>query len=350
MANQRIVVIGASAGGIEAVKALVKGLRSDLPFPIFLVIHLPSDAKSVLPAILNRLNTVPSHGPSAAESILPGRIYAAPPDHHMLIHDEHVLLSKAPIENGFRPSIDALFKTAAAAYGSGVIGIILTGSLHDGTAGLNAIKLCGGVAIVQNPQDAAFPNMVDHAIENCDVDHVFSIEQISDFLNNLGSTVEVSPEQQLVEERSLVAAIADPAQPGTTIENLGIGGASGFGCPACGGVLWHVDQEALDTFKCRVGHAFSANALISAQEQSVEEALWSAVRALEEKSSLSRGLAKRMKNSSSASRLANQAQKATDQAQAIRALLGRIPRTVAELKNEPDPIVYPDFTPEGERA
>src|SRR5262249_51706642 len=161
---------------------------------------------------------------------------------------------------------------------------------------------CGGIAIVQNPDDAAFPNMVDYAIENCNVDYVLSVNQISEFLNKLGAASPVLPETSAERNRA-VSAIADPGQAGTAMTPLGLGGASDFGCPACGGVLWKVAQEELDTFKCRVGHAYGTHALLSAQDQSVEEALWSAVRALEEKSSLSTRLAKRLHKTFSANRL-----------------------------------------------
>src|SRR4051812_18934534 len=178
MRGRDIFVIGASAGGVEALMRLGRGLPPDFPGAVFVVLHLPTGAPSVLPRLLSRAGPVPAVHPSAGESIEQGRIYVAPPDRHLLIVDGRVHLALGPRENGHRPAIDPLFRTAARSYGRRVVGIVLSGALDDGSAGLSAIKMRGGLAVVQHPEDALFASMPNNAMAYVAVDHVLSADDI----------------------------------------------------------------------------------------------------------------------------------------------------------------------------
>jgi len=188
MQNRHLVVIGASAGGIEALRDLVAKLPSHFPAPIALVLHTSPNAPGVLPAILTRSGPLPAMTPLSGERLLPGRIYVAPPDRHMLIEPGVIRLTTGPLENRFRPAIDPLFRSAAQVYGPAAIGVILTGNLCDGTCGLWAIKRLGGVAIVQDPDDAPFPSMPESAIRYVNADYVLRLPAIPPVLFSLVST------------------------------------------------------------------------------------------------------------------------------------------------------------------
>lgn len=197
MNENRIVVIGASAGGVEALKQLVSGLPSDFPAPILVVLHIPSHGTSVLPAILSHAGSLPAVHPRAKELLMKGQIYIAPPDKHLLVKRGYLILTKGPRENGHRPAVDPLFLTAARSYGPQVIGVILSGALDDGTVGLAAIKNEKGVAIVQDPEDAIYPGMPQSAIENVEVDYVLPLVEIAPLLVRLAhEPVEEYPPSQ----------------------------------------------------------------------------------------------------------------------------------------------------------
>ncbi|HKT50397.1 MAG TPA: chemotaxis protein CheB, partial [Candidatus Angelobacter sp.] len=234
---------------------------------------------------------LPAKQPQNRESIRGGHIYVAPPDHHLIIEDGKMVLSRGPKENRHRPSVDPLFRSAARAYGRQVIGIILTGSLDDGVTGLAAIKKAGGLAIVQDPEDAFCAEMPRSAVEHVKVDHVTTLAQIPALLaelvpqyvtsgNGAGKKAQITKEIKLAEAD--MAAIEDDGRPGTP---------SQFACPDCGGVLWEVEDESMLRFRCRVGHAFTAPSLDAQQTEAVEGALWAAIRALEESASLARTMA-----------------------------------------------------------
>jgi two-component system chemotaxis response regulator CheB len=288
LAHRDIVVIGCSVGGVEALQKLVAGLPKDLPAAVFVVLHLSPQSTSVLPQILNRAGKLPAFHPLNPEPVLPGRIYVAPPDNHLVIEDGRVRVTRGPKENRHRPAIDPLFRSAARWYGPRVIGVVLTGSLDDGTAGLLAIKRRGGIAVVQDPKDAMAPGMPESALEAVSVDHVATLEQIPELLRKLvmvevmqnrngkGKSSRLKKETEIVELDDM-AAIEDENRPGTP---------SAFGCPECGGVLWELDEEEILRFRCRVGHAYTAGSLSVEQADGVESALWAAMRALEEGASL----------------------------------------------------------------
>lgn len=289
MPGHDIIVIGASAGGVEAIVQLVKHLPPDLPAAIFVTLHVPAHGTSVLPNILNRCRTLEAVHPKDTETIQHGRIYVAPPDYHLLVKRGYVKLTRGPRENSFRPAIDPMFRTAARAYGARVVGVVLSGTLDDGTAGLEAVKLQGGVAVVQDPDEAMFVGMPRSAIENVDVDHIMSLADIASLLIRLAhepvAEEIVAPVSREMEMETDVAEINSLAMQNDEHP----GKPSGFACPDCGGVLWKINREGeILRFRCRTGHALSAESLLARQSEALEEALWTALRALEERAALAR--------------------------------------------------------------
>lgn len=297
MSTRDIVVIGASAGGVEALMALVHALPEDLPASVFIVQHVSAGAISSMPAILTRAGRLPAGHAIDGERIQPGRIYIAPPDRHLLVHHGYVRVVRGPRENHSRPAIDPLFRSAALAYTGRVIGVVLTGALDDGSAGLATIKRLGGIAMVQDPEEALVRSMPEHALAMVDVDYCLGVVAIAQTIVQLSQSP--APEEgamhmpprdghDLAFEGRIaameLASIEDDGRPGSP---------SQFGCPECGGVLWERDDVELLPFRCRVGHAYSAATLLESQSNSVEVALWSALRALEEKASLTRRLIER---------------------------------------------------------
>jgi two-component system chemotaxis response regulator CheB len=294
MPGHDIVVIGFSAGGIDPLQQLVADLPSDFPASIFVVHHFPPMSISALPSILARSGRLPALQPADGDEIVPGRIYVARPDHHLLIGDNRVRLTRGPREHGHRPAIDPLFRTAARCFGPRVIGVILSGTLDDGTAGLLAVKQAGGLAVVQDPQEAAYPGMALSALGNVPVDHVALAAELGALLDRLvrlpaPEAPDTSPDDrtELAEPEAAVAGTAalrsghPPGEPSPVV------------CPECGGVLWETRNAGVLHFRCHVGHAYSAETLLASQSDALESALWRAVRALEEKAELSRRLADR---------------------------------------------------------
>ena len=287
-AGHDVIVIGASAGGVEALAALARRLPADLPAAVFIVLHVPAYGTSVLPGILSRHGALPASHPADGEEIQTGRIYVAPPDYHLLLEPGRVLLTRGPAENGHRPAVDTLFRSAARAYGPRVQGVVLTGTLDDGTAGLQAIKMRGGVALAQDPEEALFASMPRSAIENVPVDYVLPLAGLAETLVRLAHEPAserrdaVPPEIETSVETETGVAEFDMAALETPRE----GQPSVFACPDCHGVLWEVNDGDLLRFRCRVGHAFSPETLLATQSDNLEDALWIALRALEESAAL----------------------------------------------------------------
>ena len=315
-----VVVIGASAGGVEALRNVAAGLPEDFASTVFVVLHLPPGGTSVLPAILARAGGLSASHPTDGEEIKTGHIYVAPPDNHMLVDDDVVRLARGPRENGHRPAIDPLFRSAARSHGTGVIGVILSGVLDDGTAGLAAVKAAGGRTVVQDPADALYAAMPESAIAYVTPEHVVEATAIAPLLAKLvgqapPEVVGAPVEPEAVLEETIVAsdrAASDAPQPGEP---------SGFTCPECNGALWEADEDGVLRFRCRTGHQFSLDTLLTAQSDSIEAALWSAVRALEERSAMLRRIAQRLStrgSSSSAFRYARQADQGIQHALALR--------------------------------
>jgi two-component system, chemotaxis family, protein-glutamate methylesterase/glutaminase len=278
--RQNIFVIAASAGGVTALQTLCKGLPGDLDASIFIVQHISPASRSMLPAILDRVSALPATSPREGEEIRTGHIYVAPPDHHMLVKRGRILVRKGPKENRTRPAADPLFRSAAVAYGPRVVGMVLTGTLDDGTAGLLAVKRCGGVAVVQNPDDAAWPDMPRHAMQKVTVDFCLPLEALPTLIARL-SREPAGPEVPIPQEIELEAHIAEQEMIAMIEENSGnslSGKPSMLTCPDCGGALMEVEDGPLLRFRCHVGHAYSPATLVEAQGEAFEQALWMALR------------------------------------------------------------------------
>jgi len=276
MAGHDIVVIGGSAGAIEAMKQICEGLPTDFPAAVFLVIHVSPTSRSVLPDLLTRAGHIPAHHPKDGEAIRCGTIYVAPPDLHLLLQSGHIALRRGPHENLTRPAIDPLFRSAAVAYRSRVIGVVLSGLLDDGSAGLNAIKSCGGVAVVQDPEDATWPEMPRNALTRDHVDHRATAAEMPALLRRLVAEAP-GPMPPIPNHLILEASIA--AQEALLVpEHPHVGRPSRLSCPQCGGVLNEVSEPSSTRFRCQIGHAFTAEALLAAQDNELERALESARR------------------------------------------------------------------------
>src|SRR5262245_18024444 len=323
MSGHDIIVMGASSGGIETILEIVSELPRDLPAAVFIVVHVPPHSKTKFPEILSRTGQIPAKHPIDNEPIRPGHIYVAPPDFHLLLRNGKIRLVRSPKENSARPAIDATFRTAARSCGPRVIGVVLSGSLDDGTAGLAAIKQRGGIALVQDPNDALFPEMPRSALESVAVDYSVPTREIAPLLVRLAiePVMEVAPPipEDMQKESKIEAldmdTIEDEEKPGTP---------SVFGCPDCGGVLWELEDGELQRFRCRVGHAYGAKGLLEAKTESLDTALWSAFRAMEEHAALVRRLAadaRKKQRLNSAKIFEKRAEAAEGQAKVIRRLL-----------------------------
>jgi two-component system, chemotaxis family, protein-glutamate methylesterase/glutaminase len=281
MPNRKLVVIGASAGGIDALRELVASLPAEFPAPIAVVLHTSPHSPGVLHDILMRSGPLPAVSPRSGERLRPGRIYVAPPDFHLLIEPGVVRLTKGPRENRFRPAIDPLFRSAAQVYGPNAIGVILTGSLGDGTAGLWAIKRLGGMAVVQDPEDALFPSMPQNAIRHVQADYVVPLHEIATLLVSLVTTARVAEPPVTSPDLDVEIRIAkeeDPIQAGV----LAIGRPSTFACPECHGVLMQIAEAGRLRFRCHTGHAYSAESLLTEISDQIEVALWNTIRTMQE--------------------------------------------------------------------
>jgi two-component system, chemotaxis family, protein-glutamate methylesterase/glutaminase len=324
MAGRDIVVIGGSAGSIEAITEVVRGLPPEFPAAVFVVVHFPGSVSSTLPRILSRAGHLVARHARDGELIEPGRIYVAPPDCHLHLNDGRTRLTKGPKENGHRPAIDPLFRTAAHGFGPRVIGVVLSGNLNDGTAGLLTIKQREGIAIVQSLETALYQGMPRSAMDHVEVDHVLAPSEITLLLSELVNepvphlkVVPMTQDPPAAEQADEFAVADRHTQPGLP---------STMSCPECHGVLWEVKDDDLVRFRCRVGHAYSDEALLVHQSEQLEAALWTALRTLEEHSALSRRLAARANSrghNHSASSFTEQAMDAEHHASVIRTVLDK---------------------------
>ncbi len=282
MQNRHLVVIGASAGGIDALREFVVQLPANFPAPVAVVLHTSPQSPGVLPEILARSGPLPALTPRSGERLKPGRIYVAPPDFHLLVEPGLLRVTNGPRENRFRPAIDPLFRSAAQVYGPAAIGVILTGNLDDGVAGLWTIKQLGGIAIAQDPHDAMFPSMPENAIRHVKVDHIVPLANLGELLTRLvsapvgGEPSVPSPPHLDAEIR--IAMEADPVRAGVTH----MGEPSTFACPECHGVLLQMKEGGRVRFRCHTGHAYSAESLMAEMSEGIEAALWNAIRSLQE--------------------------------------------------------------------
>lgn len=278
-----IIVIGASAGGFKVLQQLAADLPPDLPAALFIVWHISPESHGVLPQALERAGPLPAANATDGEAISAGRIYVAPPDHHLLVERGRVRITRGPKEHRFRPAVDPLFRSAAFAYGPRVVGVVLSGALDDGAAGLRAIKRRGGTAVAQDPLDAEVPSMPRSAIRVTAVDHILPASDLAALLVRLSREPIVIPEQSLNEDAAtsieIRIAAADNALAAGVMQ---LGTLTPYTCPDCHGALLTFLDGDLRRFRCHTGHAFSVDSLLAAVMATSENQLWSAVRSLEE--------------------------------------------------------------------
>jgi two-component system, chemotaxis family, protein-glutamate methylesterase/glutaminase len=292
-----IAVVGFSAGGIEPLLRLVEALPADFPGSMFVVHHFPPQSVSALPNILQRASALDVAQAVDGDDIVPGRICVARPDQHLVLTGGRIRCTNGPREQGHRPAIDPLFRSAARVFGPRVAGVILSGTLDDGTVGLIEVKARGGLALVQEPEEAAYPGMIMSALRSVAVDHVAPALELASILDRVARADDLEREPLPSDASGDFAADGtdppEPAMAGTAaLRNPpALGRPSPMVCPECGGVLFEREQDKFLHFRCHVGHAFSEEALFASQSRALEGALWSAVRALEEKAALSRRLA-----------------------------------------------------------
>jgi two-component system chemotaxis response regulator CheB len=290
-----LVVIGASAGGVETLTRVVAGLPPDLAAAVCIVLHVAPDSPSALAHILHRAGPLPCRPARDGESLRQGQILVAPPDHHLVVEDRHVRLVVGPRENGHRPAVDVLFRSAAAAGNGRVVGVVLSGTRDDGTAGLAVIKSHGGATIVQDPRDALYAGMPTSALEHVVVDAVVPTERLATAVAEMVSGP--TPPRPPAPEPGAPPGESEPQPASTGGLNPGHDPAEESGvttiCPECGGVLSERFEAGMTQWECRVGHRYSPQSLADAQAQDVESALWAGVRALEDRSMLLRRMADR---------------------------------------------------------
>jgi len=283
--GRHIVVIGASAGGLEALDAVMGQVPAGLPAAIFIVRHMsPEDTGAALVARLGAHRALKSKLAIDGEVIETGNVYIAPADHHMLVKKRIVLVTKGARENRYRPGIDPLFRSAAVAHGSSVIGVVLTGMLDDGTAGLIAVQRCGGITVVQDPKDAAYPAMPQSALNNLKVDHCLPAAEIGRLLGKLvreprRKTTRI-PADVRTEAEIAERVLSDVAQ----VNRLGY--QVPYNCPNCGGVLWKMTKSKTKRYRCHTGHSFTEQTLLTSQSEKIEETLWISLRMFEERKNL----------------------------------------------------------------
>src|ERR1043166_4920194 len=257
-----IIVIGASSGGIEALRVLVGALPADLPASLFVVMHTAPESPALLADILHHFGRLPATSATDGERIRPGTIYVAPPDRHLLVEPNRVRVTRGPKENRFRPAIDPLFRSAAQTYGPRVIGVILTGYLDDGTAGLWTVKQLGGTTIVQDPSDALIPFMPQNALAHVKVDYCLPLAEIAPLLVRLTSETEEEGVYSVPKEVEIEVNIAKE-QKALEAGVLQLGEPSNYACPECHGVLLELKEGSLWRFRCHTGHASSIQSLLA---------------------------------------------------------------------------------------
>jgi two-component system chemotaxis response regulator CheB len=289
--SPQCITIGASAGGLEPLRDVVSQLPADFPAPVFVVMHVLATHVSYLPDILSKTGPLPASHPKDNTRIEAGRIYVAPPDHHLLIDDGFVAVKRGPKENGFRPSIDAIFRSAAYSYGPGAIGVVLSGALNDGASGLWSIKRLGGIAIVQEPYQAAYPSMPRSALEYVDADYRLHSQEIGPLLIQL--TQEPATQAEItghdLDEDMRRLAIETQVAAGVNLPEktiLELGPLTPFTCPECRGSLVKITEGNLLRFRCHTGHGFSAAAMLEGLTETINDLIWQTTRGVQEASML----------------------------------------------------------------
>jgi two-component system, chemotaxis family, protein-glutamate methylesterase/glutaminase len=283
-----VVAIGASAGGVEALSNLAAGLSTDVPYAYLMALHIPAGAPSILARIVNRSGPLPAVTAEHGASLEPAHIYVARPDRHLLVADHRVVLSQGPTENGHRPAINALFRSVALAFGPRAVGVLLSGVLDDGVLGLEAIRSRGGTTIGQSLDDALFPALPAKACDAGVLDQQAAAADMGEVLKQLSQREIKEPTMQPDARMELENRIAMTPRFSTRFDTQELGPASGYTCPDCNGSLVSIGGGH---FRCRVGHAWTPDSLLTARDDEIEGALWVALRSLQEKAKLARQLA-----------------------------------------------------------
>jgi two-component system, chemotaxis family, protein-glutamate methylesterase/glutaminase len=320
------VVVGASAGGVEALANLVSGLPGDIPVSLYVVLHMPTGAASRLPEILTRVGTLPATPAINGAEPENGYIYVAPPDHHLILSAGRMFLVDGARENGVRPAVDPLFRSAARTLGPRVIGVILSGTMDDGAAGMAAIAAAGGTTIVQDPADALADGMPRSAMEATDVDHVIRAGAMGRLIDELAREPVEAPYSIAASDRSLLAEPLELPAYGVDLA-----------CPECGGALQEIRPGSLARFRCRVGHTYSSEALLAGKGSELEGALWAALRALEETATVSGRLASTARErgaTGAAQKFDERRRDAAERADLIRGAIQSLSTTVNETTEE----------------
>ncbi|MBT2790406.1 chemotaxis protein CheB [Paraburkholderia strydomiana] len=282
MDHRDIVVIAASRGGIPVLKALVAQLDPKLPVALCIVLHIGRHP-SLLPELLSRWGPLKATHAAHGEVLQTGRIYVAPPDRHMVLRDGYLFLLDTATENFARPAADPLFRSAAREYRTRVVGVVLSGDLDDGAAGLAAIRARGGYGVVQDPDDCEAPSMPRSALAAAGAD---AVAKIGDLPQALHAAVRgAKREENLMTTRPDLDREAQIGESGlVTPQDLDeIGERSALTCPSCNGALWRMCDDHPLRYRCHTGHAFSALSLEEAGAQSTEDAIWGAIRAVHER-------------------------------------------------------------------
>jgi two-component system chemotaxis response regulator CheB len=309
--NQDIVAVGASAGGVEVLLTMAASLPADFPGSIFVVLHSPPGYRSALPELMSNRGRLPASHPLHGEPISPGHIYVAVPDMHLLVRQGAMEVVRGAKENGHRPAVDALFRTASTAYEGRVVGVVLSGHQDCGTAGMLSVKARGGVSVVQSPETAAVPEMPQSVLARAPVDHVVTPDELAPLLARLAtvSAGRAAPPDAYVQQ----------------VEGTRLGTPAELTCPVCQGVLTQAKPGVFEHFRCHVGHTFSLEALVREQGEEMERAMWAAVRSLEEGAALSERLAAHERGQELGRTFAEKAKTQRQQADLIREILLRGP-------------------------
>jgi two-component system chemotaxis response regulator CheB len=315
------IVVGASAGGVQALKNLLDAVPVEIPAAILVVVHIPAYSPSALPEVLGRAGRLPVKAAEDGESLRSGQVYVAPADRHLLVAQRRLRLTRGPRENRVRPCIDTLFRSAAVDLGPRAVGVVLSGALDDGTAGLWAIKDRGGVAVVQDPAEAEYRDMPQNALAQVAVDHVLPVAEMGPKLAQLAlePTREAAAAPASMSKETAIDLGGDALRNGI----LELGRPSPNTCPECSGSLVEIRQGPLVRYRCHTGHAYSLQTLLAETESSIEKSLWQAVRAIEERSFLLRTLERRARNGGDealADRYAAAAMRDEENAQRVRQL------------------------------
>ncbi|RYY93494.1 MAG: chemotaxis protein CheB [Chitinophagaceae bacterium] len=331
MLKRDIIVVGASAGGIGPLQQFLGGIAPGFGGTVFVVLHIAPYSRSHLAEILGKSTSLTVAEARDEAPLEPGTVYVAVSDHHLLLESGRMLVKRGPKENRFRPSIDALFRSAAYTYGPRVVGVILSGVLNDGTSGLWTVKRLGGLAIIQDPDEAEHPEMPLNARDHVAIDHCLRADEIGRLLAELPAVASTAgalvpalsaEEERLLHTEVLIAARNDAFDIGI----LSHGVYTPFTCPECQGALLRLQEGSILRFRCHTGHAFTASALLAAVTGSVEEKLWQAIRGLEETTLLLEGIARQftgLGNTQAAALFAARAEATAVQARSLQEAIGR---------------------------